>query len=831
MFIKELELVDNKRLGVRGITRLKVTYSEIQQIILGSNGAGKSSVVRELSPLPAEGNDYHKGGYKRIVIEHDNKEYCLTNTFTKPAGEHSFIELESGEELNQGGTQSVQRALVKEYFNFDDSLFEVLTDQIKFTNMSPIQRREWLTRISGSNLDYAIELFNKLKKAQRNEDAVIKHFTNRLNKESTNIPNQSELDAISLDINNLNTYIEFLRTELTKFTVNENMGNLKSAFEYSVSKANGLAKSLLMTKVARYKDLETVEALKEAIDTIIVEKSIIDGEIKKLNESHHEISTVIKEMETTETSLPNLEADKLRLSDKINELSSLIRIYPLDLANPKLLLQSVLDVNTNIEEALDGMIDNSEGYFEKDKIRLSREQLTDKQNKLESLKKQSANLEHKLDHYDSIESVNCEKCNHVFKPGFNSQDIPTMKTKLMELRETIVSLEKEINSLTEYLSEVDIYMGHYNKVKKMPRLFHAELKPFWDKFFSIEFTKGSTTPCKKLIYDTIEEFTTLAKIEELKRDIIEIEKLLATITKVNSNNYYTTQKLEQIETELAIKNERLINLKSEYDKITATLKMLKTFIDTHEVFIKELDKLTKLREKIFAKGSSNLIEERIKETNLKIGSLVHKQNSMNSIVNIINDIENSRTEATQKNEYLKILIEEINPTTGLIADYFQKFINQFAEQINIVLAKVWEHPIELLPCGLDSNGLNYKFPLRINNNEYGPVDCSKGSNSQISIVNFAFKIVVMVYLGLEDYPLYLDELAPDLDEKHRVNIVHFVRDFVESHRCSQMFMVSHYETGYGAFTNAQILILDKDNLLEIPDTYNTHCLIERGKTC
>ena len=185
MFIKELELVDNKRLGVRGITRVKVTYTEIQQIILGSNGAGKSSLVRELSPLPAEGNDYHKGGYKKIVIEHNNKLYCLTNTFTKSAGEHSFIELETGEELNQGGTQSVQRALVKEHFNFDENLFEVLTDQIKFTNMSPIQRREWLTRISGSNLDYAIELFNKLKKAQRNEDAVIKHFTNRLNKEST----------------------------------------------------------------------------------------------------------------------------------------------------------------------------------------------------------------------------------------------------------------------------------------------------------------------------------------------------------------------------------------------------------------------------------------------------------------------------------------------------------------------------------------------------------------------------------------------------------------------------------------------------------------------
>ena len=85
-------------------------------------------------------------------------------------------------------------------------------------------------------------------------------------------------------------------------------------------------------------------------------------------------------------------------------------------------------------------------------------------------------------------------------------------------------------------------------------------------------------------------------------------------------------------------------------------------------------------------------------------------------------------------------------------------------------------------------------------------------------------------MGLDDYPLFLDELAPDLDEKHRINIMSFVRSFVESKRCSQLFMVSHYASGYGAFTNAEILVLDDENLLNIPQVYNEHATIRKDQT-
>lgn len=786
-----------------------------------------STLIRELSPLPPEGVDYNKGGYKKIVIEHKSKLYCLTSTFNKPAGEHSFIDLDTSEELNPGSTQSVQRSLVKDIFQFDDELFEVLTDQIKFSNMSPIQRREWLTRISGSNLDYAIELFNKLRKAQRNEDAVIKHFTNRLNKESANIPNQAELEAISREVDDLNDYINFLRNEQTKFITQGELKYIQNEYNRSISTAIELASKLLRTKIVKFSNLTQVEHLQQYLGSLHSEKDAINNNIKRLLESHAEINNVIKDIENTEFSLPKLQESHTRLGQEIIELSNDINLYSLNLSEPNKLLNQLSSISEELIYHFNNMIDNSDGYFEKNKINYTKEKLLGQQSLLENVRVKIGTIEHRLEHVNQINMVNCEKCNHQFKPGISITDIEGMKANLTRLLESKQLLESSIETHKQYLSEVEEYMSHYTWINKRIQAL-PELQVFWHKLTATNYAKSSTKPCIKLVYETLEEFTKLSRIEELKQEIIQVEKLIETLTKVSNNNYYTVEKLESIEQEIERLKVRLTNIKQEQTTLENLFNTLNKFSNTQQSFINEMNKLVELKNKYFAKSTQVEIEDRIKTATLKIGSLVHRQNEMNAIVNIINDIEQSRKLAMEKHDCLKVLIEEINPTTGLIADYFQKFIHQFAEQINIVLSKIWEHPIELLPCGLDKHGLNYKFPLRINNNDFGPADCSKGSNSQISIVNFAFKIVVMVYLGLEDYPLYLDELAPDLDEKHRVNIVHFVRDFVESHRCSQMFMVSHYETGYGAFTNAQILILDTENLLEIPSSYNNHCTIVRN---
>ena len=67
--ITELELVNNNRLGLLSSNIFKHTFDKQYTAIGGINGAGKSTILNELSPLPANMSDYDNEGYKKITLQ------------------------------------------------------------------------------------------------------------------------------------------------------------------------------------------------------------------------------------------------------------------------------------------------------------------------------------------------------------------------------------------------------------------------------------------------------------------------------------------------------------------------------------------------------------------------------------------------------------------------------------------------------------------------------------------------------------------------------------------------------------------------------------------
>ncbi|MNV91375.1 hypothetical protein D3C71_1858630 [compost metagenome] len=117
--------------------------------------------------------------------------------------------------------------------------------------------------------------------------------------------------------------------------------------------------------------------------------------------------------------------------------------------------------------------------------------------------------------------------------------------------------------------------------------------------------------------------------------------------------------------------------------------------------------------------------------------------------------------------------------------------------------------------------MDYKFPVEIEGVDNGPEDVSKTSRGQKEMINFAFVLLVMFYLRLTDYPLYLDELGSTFDETHKINVMNFIKDLVESKGFSQVFMISHYASSHGAFTQAEVLVMDSSNI-SVPVKHNQH---------
>lgn len=197
---------------------------------------------------------------------------------------------------------------------------------------------------------------------------------------------------------------------------------------------------------------------------------------------------------------------------------------------------------------------------------------------------------------------------------------------------------------------------------------------------------------------------------------------------------------------------------------------------------------------------------------------------------IIADIESQISMLQDDEESLKLLVQELSPKEGLIAEGLFGFINIFSKQINQLMSTVFTYKFEMLPCQFDDESkveLDYKFPVSISDSDTPIQDISKTSKGQREIIDLAFVIMSMKHLHLDESPLMLDEFGANLDSTHRINATNMVKQLMEQHPFTQLFMVNHYDTIYGAFTNAQTTVLCDENVV-IPKgcTYNEHVVIK-----
>ena len=139
MQITYLKLVNYSRIKLNHIQSIELDFSDPIQLILGTNGCGKSSILSELTPFPPASEFYSKGGGKTIHISHNNCSYILTTVFNKPSGEHSFIK--NGTELNLGSTFTAQKLLVLDEFGISQEVLNLLLGYDKFTKMDSNKRK------------------------------------------------------------------------------------------------------------------------------------------------------------------------------------------------------------------------------------------------------------------------------------------------------------------------------------------------------------------------------------------------------------------------------------------------------------------------------------------------------------------------------------------------------------------------------------------------------------------------------------------------------------------------------------------------------------------
>lgn len=815
-----------KRLLLNNIQEFTITPTEALQLVLGSNGSGKSSLLQELTPLPANHQDFTKEGCKEITIEHNRSTYVLTNVFGNTQ-KHYF--LKDGEELNTGNTLTVQRDLVKQEFSITPDIHELIITQKGFHDLSPIERRYWFTKLSDVSYEYAIGIYLKLKEKSRDVSGALKLAKKRLITETSKIISNEEQNVLQNEINDLYEFINYLM-ELRK-PIEKQLSTLKNNSQTIENELNKLS-TLYFKKKSSLINLSNFNNLEEIKAKIILLQSNVEVEKRLINNyilDHTKFSEVIKNLKLTENT--NLESLNLGYKLLVNEYTTLLNKQKLklnieDFDTASRAFDTVYDILSSVFVSLP---ENSDHRYSRQNLILTDgtvSQIKNEINRLTSdnnkLLNQKENQEHQRDH----DKTQCPQCSYSWSRGYDSLIYKNICDTLKNNEEELSKLKEQLKEKEYYLSEIknysDVFKDFNNCVSNWPIL-----KPLWDYILDNKYI--FTNP--KLVLKTLEEFkydlTLGLESNKIKNRINETIELINLTEKNNHEDISNIdEKIFNLETLINQSTEDTNNFNNEINKLQSLRKDVELLFDIDlkiKALIDSHDLNTKDTHETYRRTSFN---ELIKSVQI---SLSHKEQNLSEIKvqkAIVNDLSNQIDVMEIDNEAYKLLVKELSPTDGLIAQGLLGFIKVFVKQMNILIKKIWAYPLEVIPCGITDNvsvELDYKFPLMVQDADNIISDVSKGSSAMREVVDLAFKVVSMKYLGLGEYPLILDEPCSAMDNEHKITSMSAITSLLETQNFTQLFLVSHDHAQYGSLTNAEVCILCTNNIVPPANTvFNKH---------
>lgn len=807
MLIKKIILSKYRRLSLNSIERLEYTPENNIQVIIGRNMSGKSSLLKELTPLPADlKKEFKDTGYKEIHIEHGNSNYCLINSINNGKVTNNFIK--DNVELNEGGTRKVQLELVKQYFNITPNIMDILLNKNNFTTMSPFERKQWFSEMSSIDYTYPISVYNKIKSRHRDIVGGIKLAGDNIVNTESKLNNSEYIDKRIEDkkiLEEIKDHISSLYVSIDP-TTEEQLNKLSNDINY----LEGLT-SVLDTKYN--------------IDNI---KSNLDKNKVRLEHTLEEIKKINKEMDIIETSSKiegeeELRKEELSLKTKIEsidkEIDNTIKSDYIDKTKLDKQYESFINTYTSLLPFINALTEYDK-YISIDKEK--EDNLRSLKNRLEesivkdtnSIKLLNQEKETMINSKVDKNKVTCDSCGNTWYLNYNESRLKEIDKSIELLDKQLVESNKKYtscNSVLEsielrnkykdiilntlrsnmylkhiwdsVLNEVDIYTSVSEKILTVFNKYNLLLSN-WSSKTGYEIKYEEIVSKLKFIEETKKMNVSLEKtrLESLNKKLYEYQSLSKDLSRSINTDTNILKVLEKISNGYSSLKRSIVNYKSNLNKLT---------IEIRNKYLTELN--NSIREDImnvekdifeFKSGKDRIEKEKVLLDNYKV-----------------------------KEKVLRLLEKELSPSEGLIAKSINSFLNIFVEEMNEVISNVWTYDLELLPCDIDSDSgydLDYKFKVKINNNEVVD-DVNKLSSSAKEIVNLAYRIVFAKYMGLEDIPLYLDEFGSSFDPTHRSK-AYDVIDKIMSSEYNQIYMVCHYETLYSTIRNIDVNILDPNNI-------------------
>ena len=798
--------------------------------IIGTNGAGKSSLLEELSPLPGFKEFFEKGGRKYIEIHHNGSFYQLESNFEN-SPKYSFIK--DGEELNPGLTITVYKNLVQRDFGLTADIHELRIGLTNFHALSTADRRKLFSQLNNQDFSYALQYFQRLKDKLNTDTSALKFSQTRLVQETNKLidpQRKAEIEKQLAEFRDRQSALSELRQPVVNDTEwIKTLAETEYRLRDEVKRFHKLTQAVYFPYAStNLADMEN-RALEARTSILLYQKNLqqLAESLEQLENQRHQLATA------GDRSLEDVQRDIKELSDVVEDLLTHLRYpqlhfseTPDDTFNTLIRVIPELGLLVDNIPANPGKEINSTVYQQTVEERKLAEQKLNEANKGIELNTQ---LLERLYQLKTNTATTCPKCAFSWVVGYDEvkeQNALAAKSSFEQAKETLSSrikvLDEQLESMVTYFNAVRSYLAFTEQ--------YRTLKPMWDLIVSREIVTKDPNAILTVAEDVKGDLLIYKQLSAKKQLITEREKQKLIISQ--SSNQDRERLLEQINRhhEQANALQREINLLRQTESsLTLKINNYRSLLQVREEIGRLQNLHTETADRIISNHINYAVATTIHALTTEIHSLeqlLYKETSQRHLVDsITRDIEL----LTGQIQLTKIALKELSPSEGLIAKGMTGFINHFLHHVNSFIGKHWLYPLEIKPISFseEEQDLDYKFKLSVGHHDKHPVpDISMGSSAQREIIDLAFTVISSLYLGLKEFPLYVDEFARGFDDAHRAEAIRIIQDLLNNSNFSQIFMISHYNNMYGSLHDAEIVVLCGANLT-LPENciYNENVII------
>lgn len=811
--ITKLIIKNYAPLSKKGVTYVELDTKDVFNIVLGRNGFGKTSLLRELTMMPPDNADYLAGGYKEVHAVVGKNTYVLKSS-TGKSSEHHFIH--NGKQLNEGNTLLVQRELVKIHFGVTPFIKDVITGldvRNLFTTLSAPRRKDFLMAINPNDTSYALKIYDKLKSNLNALKGGLKTQRQRLVVEEGRLT-----QLVSMDPEKLQQEIRLMDDQIKNALIihgtlqhiqrndisglKTEIGNIITFLMSSHTQVKHSRPTLLDIKEKAMGTLDYYKTREIKLGSLLGE---LAGQLSGLDLANNNLDSYRNRLELNQRAISINQEELESMNKKFDGHALFVDIYddPQFHASASELISFLQGIHRTREENITSALYQSKMLVNKD--------LCDE---LNTVKAKINNIQHTLDHFNRADSVDCPKCKNKFKVGMSEINPERLKNENLILNERKVQLEKEITVVTDYIEDNQSWFESMGSLTRYARR-HYNPQLIISMISEYRIGKTDISVLIDLIRSTVVYGDVTKTLTALKEETETVQKQIAFL---ESSDVETLFKRSQfVERELATAQrsvQRVLNEIRDYDNQ----------LDIIELDAQKRDRLGYLMQEFEGKLVENgqwrvkaRVEEIIQDLTPRKDQLISNLIRSESLNSVIQSIKDNIADMECREKHTALLMDGLSPVKGLIGYLMNDFLKSVVANVNAIIQPIWTNRLHVLNCTTskseDDVDLNYNFPVLSGDSDKANKDIGDCSGGEREIINFAFRLVLRRYLGeRSSLPLMMDEVGVAFDELHRGRFCAYIAEQLRLGKLPQVFMISHYINQYGVFNNSNVIALNTEGL-------------------